>query len=310
MDAIAEHGRTAIEKGSSSFSAAARLFGPSLREDVWRLYAWCRHCDDEIDGQDHGGTPIPLDADERARRLTRLRALTDQALSGVAVTDPAFKGLQDVATRHDLDPRWPREMLDGLALDVGGPDARTQQDTLVYCWGVAGVVGVMMAQIMGVREAAALRRAQDLGLAFQLTNICRDVREDALNGRVYLPAEALIAAGVAPVPDDLLDSSRQAAVFAVVRDQLTLAEAYYDSARAGLRALPFRGALAVAAARRIYRRIGRRILAKGPSALGARMRVGKPSAAGLILLGMADAVWSRWERLRSPPPRAPLWSRL
>lgn len=310
MDAVAEHGRAAIEKGSSSFSAAARLFGPSLREDVWRLYAWCRHCDDEIDGQDHGGPPIALDAEERARRLARLRALTDQAMSGAVVTDPAFRGLQDVARWHALDPRWPREMLDGLAQDVAGPDLPKRQDTLLYCWGVAGVVGVMMAQIMGVRDAGVLRRAQDLGLGFQLTNICRDIREDALNGRVYLPAEALIAAGVAPTTEAVLDPGRKAAVFAVARDQLILAEAYYASARAGLRALPFRGALAVAAARRVYRRIGRLILAKGPAALSSRTRVGKLSATGLILLGVADAVWSRLERFSSPPPRAPLWSRL
>lgn len=310
MDAVAAHGQAAIEKGSSSFAAAARLFGRDLREDVWQLYAWCRHCDDQIDGQDHGGASTPIGRDERVRRLTRLRALTERAMSGQPVAEPAFLALQRVTARHELDARWPQELLDGFAMDVDEARFPAQDDTLAYCWGVAGVVGVMMASIMGVRDAATLRRAQDLGLAFQLTNICRDVREDALNGRLYLPAEALTAAGVEARPKAVLDAAAQDAVFSVVAAQLALAERYYDSARIGLRALPFRGAMAVAAARRVYRQIGRRILAKGPEALASRTRVGKVQAAVLILSGLADALWSCLERVAAPPPRPTLWSRL
>ncbi|MET0338949.1 MAG: squalene/phytoene synthase family protein, partial [Caulobacter sp.] len=194
-------------------------------------------------------------------------------------------------------------------MDVEARAFTTGADTLEYCWGVAGVVGVMMAAIMGAREEAVLRRAQDLGLAFQLTNISRDVREDALNGRVYLPADALAAEGLASNSASVLDPARQASVFHVVQAQLSLAETYYDSAGAGLRALPFRGALAVAAARRIYRQIGRKILRQGPKALQARTRVAKPMMVWLLLLGGLDAVWSRVERLASPPPRPNLWSR-
>lgn len=310
MDAVAEHSRASIEKGSSSFSAAARLFGRDLREDVWQLYAWCRYCDDQIDGQDHGGVSTALHADERARRLARLRALTDQAMRGQAVDEPVFLALQRVNARHNLNPRWPQELLDGFALDVDESRFETQTDTLTYCWGVAGVVGVMMATLMGAREAATLRRAQDLGLAFQLTNICRDVQEDALNGRVYLPTDALAAAGIDAQPAALLAPAAQNAVFPVVTAQLALAERYYDSARAGLPALPFRGALAVAAARRVYRRIGRKIVTKGPTALASRSRVGKIEAGGLILCGLIDALVSRLERLGASPVRPNLWTRL
>lgn len=310
MDAVVANSRASIEKGSTSFSVATRLFGRRLREDVWQLYAWCRYCDDQIDGQDHGGLATPMEPSERAARLARLRALTEAAMSGQPVVEPAFLALQRVAERHGLDRRWPQELLDGFAQDVAQTRYATQHDTLTYCWGVAGVVGVMMATIMGAKDAAVLRRAQDLGLAFQLTNICRDVREDALNDRVYLPAEALAAVGVAPQAEAMLAPQHQAAIFKAVEAQLTLAEAYYDSARIGLRALPFRGALAVAVARRIYRDIGRSILAKGPRALAARTRVGKPRAAWLLVLGGADAVVSRLERQARPPARPALWSRL
>ncbi|WP_374471129.1 phytoene/squalene synthase family protein [Phenylobacterium sp.] len=310
MDAVVAHSEAAMEKGSTSFRAAARLFGHELREDVWQLYAWCRRCDDEIDGQDHGGASIPLTDAARRERLEMLRRETRAALAGEPVTDPAFVAFQRVALKHRMPEQWPLELLDGFAMDVDGATYETTEETLRYCWGVAGVVGVMMALIMGVRDDAVLKRAQDLGLAFQLSNICRDVREDAENGRVYLPAQALRAAGVAATPEALRNPFNHDQVFTVVEEMLDLAEAYYRSARVGIRDLPFRGALAVAAARDVYREIGRRIRRKGPDALASRMSVPKPVMAALVARGALVAVWSRVERLFQAPPRRPLWSRL
>ena len=209
-----------------------------------------------------------------------------------------------------MPEQWPLELLDGFALDVEPKPFASQADTLAYCWGVAGTVGVMMAMIMGVREEEVLRRAQDLGLAFQLTNICRDVREDAENGRVYLPADALAAQGLPATPHALRDPENRQAVFLVVREQLEIAEAYYRSARIGLRDLPFRGALAVAAARDVYREIGRRILRRGPDALASRMSTPKPVLILRLLRGGLIAIWSRVEKLTPPPQRPQLWSRL
>jgi phytoene synthase len=310
MDAVLAHSEAAISKGSSSFEAASRLFGRRLRDDVWQFYAWCRYCDDQIDGQDGGGASEALTAAERAQRLERLRLLTCRAMRGEPVGEPAFEAFLRVSRRHQIPEQWPLELLDGFAQDVETRAFATQADTLRYCWGVAGTVGVMMALIMGPRDPAVLRRAQDLGLAFQLTNICRDVREDAENGRVYLPADQLEAAGVPGTPAGVLDPANRAAVFEVVRGQLTLAEEYYRSARVGVRDLPFRGALAVAAARDVYREIGRRILRKGPEALDARMRVPKPVMLLRLLRGVGVALFSRLERRAARPPRPELWSRL
>lgn len=310
MDAITVASAQSMEKGSSSFSAAARLFGRRLREDVWQLYAWCRHCDDEIDGQSGGGPSVQLGAEDRAQRLAQLRTRTRLALAGAPQEEAAFAAFARVARAHQMPEQWPLELLDGFALDVEPKPFASQADTLAYCWGVAGTVGVMMAIIMGAREDQVLRRAQDLGLAFQLTNICRDVREDAENGRVYLPADELAAVGVPATPEALMDPDHQAAVFAVVKVQLQLAEEYYRSARAGLRGLPFRGALAVAAARDVYREIGRRILRKGPEALASRMSTPKPILVLRLLRGGFIALWSRVEKLTPPPERPRLWSRL
>lgn len=298
-----------MAKGSSSFRFATQLFGRTLREDVWQLYAWCRYCDDEIDGQDHGHDAAQPSTEEPSARLDRLRRLTTAALAAEPVEEPAFKAFQRVALQHGLPARWPLELLGGFAMDVEQRAYATTEDLLEYCWGVAGVVGVMMAIIMGVQDEAVLRRAQDLGIACQLTNICRDIAEDAATDRVYLPSDLLAGVGLSATHRTLAAPENRAALFGVVRDMLALAERYYTSSRAGLRFLPFRGALAVAAARNIYREIGRRILRKGPEALGARMTVPKPAMVLLVMKGILTVIWSRLEP-RQVPVRAQLWTRV
>lgn len=309
MDQVTAHSEAAISKGSSSFRLASQLFGRSLREDVWQLYAWCRHCDDEIDGQDHGHGSEVLSNAQRTERLERLRSETKAALAGQEVQEPAFKAFQRVALDHRLAEVWPLELLDGFAMDVDHSTYPTTESTLRYCWGVAGVVGVMMASIMGVSDPPVLRRAQDLGLACQLTNICRDIAEDAANDRVYVPADLLARAGLGSTPADLKAAVGSDALFAVASELLGLAERYYASSRAGLRFLPFRAAIAIAAARGIYREIGRRILRKGPSATRERMSVPKPVMLWLVARGVLLAIWSRLEVHRLPQ-RPALWSRV
>ena len=106
--------------------------------------------------------------------------------------EPAFVGLQQVVAKYQIPARYPLELIDGFAMDVRrSTNITTLEDTLLYCYHVAGVVGVMMAFVMGVRQPEVLGRAADLGIAFQLTNISRDVMDDAANDRVYLPADWL-----------------------------------------------------------------------------------------------------------------------
>lgn len=300
----------AIAHGSSSFRLAAWLFERRIREDVWQLYAWCRHCDDAIDGQDGGhAMRVPPRAEQEAR-LDRLRRLTRAALAGEPIDDPAFRALQAVARQHDIDPRWPLDLLAHFSMDVERRRCENVDETLAYCWGVAGVVGVMMALVLGARETDVLRRAQDLGIAFQLTNICRDIAEDARAGRVYLPLDLLARRGVPAMPSALLDPRHSLDVFEVAREMLARAERYYASSRAGLRDLPFRSAVAVAAARGMYREIGRRLLARGPRALSERVTVPTVVKFWLLARAVAVALWSRGERLAPPVARPTLWTRI
>ena len=310
-DAVLAASKASIVKGSKSFRSASRLFDAEVREDAWLLYAWCRRCDDEIDGQDHGFGHENLSPEEQQRRLARLYDQTRRALAGEAMDDQTFAAFQRVAQRHRLPERWPLDLLDGFAMDVEHREYRTIDDVLTYCWHVAGVVGVMMARVMHVTDAAVLRRAQDLGLAFQLTNISRDVIEDAQDGRVYLPADWLVEVGLEPTAAAVADPANRAAVHAVTRRLLAVAEPYYDSARDGLRGLPFRSSMAIAAARGVYREIGRKVVRRGPDAWDKRVSVGKAMKLWLFGRGALIAIWTQMlDRGHPAPARPDLWTRV
>jgi phytoene synthase len=296
-----------IRRGSKSFAAAARLFDGPTRESACMLYAWCRHCDDEIDGQIHGRGMDGLAAGGRPG-LERLYRETRRALAGEAVDEPAFRALQRVVRRHEIPDRYPLELLEGFAMDVDGRAYVELEDTLLYCYHVAGVVGVMMAYVMGVRERETLHRAADLGIALQLTNIARDVMEDARCGRVYLPARWLSEQGISAA--QVSEPRRRANVAEVVRRLLGEAERYYASAAQGLPSLRFRAAWAVATARGVYRDIGRIALARGAHAWDERVVVGS----GRKVLRGLQAGWDAamavsLGRLARRAPRVGLWTK-
>ena len=261
-----------IARGSQSFARAARLLPGTIRADVLRLYAWCRACDDLIDGQDAGHDRQALTRPERQARLATLRQVTDAALAGETVADAPAMAMADLARRHAIAPRLPRDLLEGFALDVSGATYPRLPDTLRYCYHVAGAVGLMLAQVMGVRSDSqlgrdTLDRACDLGLAFQLTNIARDLVEDARAGHLYAPADLAARHGlelgaIAATPD-------APQVLQLAQSLVRLAEPYYDSAYHGALRLPFRCAWAILAARLIYRDIGQAIL-RADTALPAR----------------------------------------
>lgn len=305
-DSVVSASQHSIRQGSTSFAAAARLFDPRIREDAYLLYAWCRHCDDEIDGQVMGHGAVGIDPVRGELKLAELEDKTRRAIAGEPMADTAFTAFQRVVRRHDIPGQHPLDLLRGFRMDVEGRTYQTLQDTLIYAYHVAGVVGVMMAQVMGVRDVATLRRASDLGVALQLTNIARDVIEDAKGGRVYLPVDWLGAAGN---PQAVLDPASRAIVFAATKRLLAEAEPYYASARWGLRALAFRSAWAVAAAQGIYRQIGLRVRVGGPAGMDRRVSTDALTKFAQALRGGVIAVRaSTMDRLRHEPDRATLWT--
>jgi phytoene synthase len=299
------HARDAIRRGSSSFASAARLFAPGVRDDARLLYAWCRHCDDEVDGQrlGHGATARD-DPRDAAARLDAVRDATLAVLRGEPARDAPHAALGMVLARRPIDPALALEHLEGYAMDVAGTRYETLHALRVYCRRVAGVVGEMMAGTMGARDAPTLARASDLGLAFQMTNIARDVVDDARAGRVYLPGAWLRDARLPTDPDALADPSLHARLVVPVARLLDAAEPLYASARIGLRALPPRSAWAVGTALGAYRAIGLKVRAAGPRAWDARAATSgaaKAWHAAAALPGAARAAW----RAAGPTPARP-----
>lgn len=306
-EALMDHATRTIEVGSKSFAAAARLFDPATRRSVLMLYAWCRHCDDVVDGQELGFNTAGGAPHDAAAKLAVLEDQTRRAYAGEPMHDPAFAAFQEVALRHRIDPRFALDHLAGFAMDVQQTRYETIEDTLRYCYHVAGVVGLMMASIMGAHDPRVLDRACDLGLAFQLTNIARDIVEDARMGRCYLPAQWLREAGIPP--QELAEPRHRAQLAKVAARLVDHAEPYYDSASAGIAALPLRSAWAIASARNVYRQIGIEVRRRGPQAWDERAGTSKATKLWLLAKGAASALGSRVSGPAGPTRPAALWQR-
>lgn len=303
--ALREHAEQSIAVGSKSFAAAAKLFDERTRRSAVMLYAWCRHCDDVIDGQQAGHDAVPITPQEAQRRLALLQAQTHAVYAGVPASEPAFAAFAEVVREHDIPEHNALEHLAGFEMDVLDRRYHTQDDTLQYCYHVAGVVGLMMARVMGSHDPRTLDRACDLGLAFQLTNIARDIVEDARIGRCYLPAQWLEELNI-PL-QDLAAPEHRPAVAVLARRLVDLAEPYYASAQAGLAALPWRSAWAVATAAAVYRQIGVKVVAAGSHAWDTRVSTSKAEKLAAVSQGWWRAISARWRQW--PKRSAQLWNR-
>jgi len=305
-DPIVALSRERIERGSKSFAGAARILEPDMRDSAYMLYAWCRHCDDVIDGQELGFVAAPGTVHSSPAALARLRRQTEAALAGNP-DEAVFEALHRVVTKHAIPDRHPLELIAGFAMDVEGRTYHTLEDTLGYCYHVAGVVGVMMAMIMGVRERETLNRAADLGIALQLTNISRDVVPDALAGRIYLPADWLAEAGLSHAT--IADPANRRALHGVIQRLLDAADRYYVSARYGLPHLPLRAAWAVAAARSIYRDIGNIVRRRRHRAWDERAVVGRSrKIADAAYAGLSVGRAHLSGAIKAPRSREGLWT--
>ena len=236
--------REMLRVGSHSFYAASLLLPPEVREPACALYAFCRLADDLVDD----GQPGMQVVDALEARLERIYA-------GRPFDHPADRAMVHIAERFGMPAELPAALLDGFRWDLDGRRYATLDDLHDYAARVAGSVGAMMAVLMDVRDPAVLARACDLGVAMQLTNIARDVGEDAGRGRIYLPLDWMAAAGIDA--DTWLASPRfSPALGGVVADLLAAADRLYLRARSGIGRLPFGCRPGIYAAMRIYREIG------------------------------------------------------
>ncbi len=252
----------AIRKGSKTFAFASFFFGKEEFQASCLLYTWCRHCDDQID-------EVPQA--EKAQRLVELERLTHLALETEESVPLEFAALRHVVRKYSIPHFYALELLQGMRMDVENQRYQTIDELLLYCYRVAGVVGLMMSHIMGVSDRKAQAAACDLGLAMQLTNCSRDVLADFANDRLYLPMNWLRdAVGTSEITDLSQVMANRTALVQVVEKMLLKADQLYEASEPGTKYLPTKSALVILIARFTYARIGTKVRAAGTKAWDRR----------------------------------------
>jgi phytoene synthase len=295
-DELVADSQRAIAEGSKSFRWASLIFARPIRERAWMLYAWCRRCDDLADGQAFGrpAEDAPEDAEEARDMVQAIRILTQRALDGQPTADPAFDAFGQVALESRLTLEMAEDVIGGFALDAADWRPRTEEDLMRYCWHVAGAVGVMMAQVMGVDpdDHDTLDRAADLGMSFQLANIARDLVEDDAIGRCYLPEEWLAEQDIEP--GQVAKPHHRQELAEMAARLIALAAQHEAAGRYGARKLSFRQRWAVLAAAEVYGAIGREVRERGAHAWDRRVIIKGRTKARLTAKAL-------FETLRRPP---------
>lgn len=241
------HCRALLRNGSKTFYAASFLLPRWLREPASALYAFCRLADDCVDVD--GG---------RLQAIGELRHRLDRAYHGRTATNAVDRAFAATVRSFDVPRDLPEALLAGLEWDAAGRRYEDLADLNAYAARVAGTVGAMMAVLMGVRSPQLVARACDLGIAMQLTNIARDVGEDARLGRIYLPLAWMRQAGLDP-DTWLADPVFTPELGSVIARLLDAADDYYARADAGIARLPASCRPGIRAARTLYAEIGHQL---------------------------------------------------
>ncbi|MEM1049766.1 MAG: phytoene/squalene synthase family protein [Pseudomonadota bacterium] len=276
-EADLEHCRQAIRNGSRSFYAASKLLPRRVSDPAQVLYAFCRLADDAVDL-----------TTAKPHAVLTLNARLEQAYAGCPRNSPVDRAFADMIQAYELPRALPDALLEGLAWDAMERRYDTLSELRDYSARVASAVGAMMCVLMGARNRDALARACDLGVAMQLTNIARDVGEDAEAGRLYLPLEWLDEVGLDPEAF-LADPRPGRKIKSLVRRLLAEAARLYFRSEAGISALPLSCRPGIYAARHIYARIGRRIAAADYDSITRRARTNLSEKLELLMLSCLQA---------------------
>jgi phytoene synthase len=233
---------------SKSFYFATRFFPKRLAQSAHAVYWFCRHTDDLVD-------ECPTLEDGR-RDLEAWARQVEGGLRGEPVEHPVLVTFLDAVKRHAIPHQYPLELIEGMRMDLEKTRYRTFEELRVFCYRVASVVGLMMTHVIGFR-GDALKYAEDLGIAMQLTNILRDLGEDLDRGRIYLPADEMERFGYSE--EDFRNRVRNDAFRELMQFQVERARRYYAAAEPGIALLSSDGRFAVKVASDVYRGILRQI---------------------------------------------------
>lgn len=262
-------------RSSSNFYYAFMLLPAERRRALYSVYAFCRFVDDIADEQS-AGKPAEL--------LTRWREELGRVYHG-APTHPISRALAHNVRRFAIPRRYFEEIIDGVEMDLGRTRYATFEELRLYCYRVASAVGLVCIEIFGYRNPRTRQYAENLGIAFQLTNIIRDLSEDAGRGRIYLPLEDLGRFGV--TEDEILRGVDTLELRRLLEHQVERARSFYALAEQALPAEDRAAMVCAEAMRAIYRSLLERIASKGCGVVGRRYRISTPRK--LYLVGRAWA---------------------
>ena len=279
--------RRLLSHGSKSFYIASHFLPRALRESASGLYAFCRIADDLVDL-----------GDDPRQALVTLHQRLDQIYDGRPDNHPIDRVLSQIVIDHKLPRGLLDALLEGFKWDTEGRDYHTLAEVCDYGARVAGTVGVMMAVLMGVKDHATLARAADLGVAMQLTNICRDVGEDARAGRLYLPRDLMREAGMDPEAF-LCNPVPSPQLIQVLQKLLAEAERRYQLADEGIRQLPRSCRPGILAARRLYAEIGHTVVKNNYDSISQRAVVSRARKLQ-ILIGLIRGPAAAPEYMHEP----------
>lgn len=265
-----DHAHEVIHRHSRSFSMASRLLPSRIRTSVYAMYAWCRTVDDAVDEA--------VSCVEAERVLDVLESDLDRIRCGQSPLHPASVWIEPLITERCIELVHAKELITGMRMDVQSYRVTNDHDLNRYCYHVAGTVGLMMTRLMGVKDTAADRHAIALGMAMQMTNIARDVLEDAERGRNYLPG----------VRDPRSDDPQ--AVRAAVVSVLAKAARHYEVAWDGVEHLPRDCRFAIRMALSLYREIGRQIERNDYQVLQGRTVISKARLLYVLSTSLIESV--------------------
>lgn len=272
LAAAYEECRQVTRREARNFYFAFLTLPARQRRAIYVAYTFCRYCDDSVDAEGTHG--------EKLQRIEHLRGRLSQAYAGNA-DQPLFIGLSDVASTYNIPEEYFQEVLSGVESDLVKTRYANFEELRAYCYQVASVVGLICIHMFGYRGGEPARQAAiDLGLAMQLTNICRDVLEDWEFGRVYLPQDELERFGV--TEDDLRNRAVTAGFANLMQFQIDRARQYFASGRRLLPHLPPRSRACPAALGLIYGGVLNKIEAAGYDVFSQRIGLSKGAKLGLM----------------------------
>jgi phytoene synthase len=268
------------KQSGSNFYYSFYFLPKAKREAMYTVYAFCKGVDSAVDEPPPGSNP--------KEELCRWRGELDLVYGGEP-TWPLMISLAHHVKRLSIPKAYFEELIKGVEMDLGTTRYGTFEELSLYCYRVASIVGLICLHIFGPTSAHAQDYAVDLGMAFQLTNILRDLATDAEQGRVYLPHEDFVRFGYSE--DQLLERNESPALHELIRFETERARTYYEKAHAALASLQVKDRRALTVAeimRAVYSRILERIERPDHAVFGPRVRLSTSNR-----LALAAAVWLR-----------------